>query len=136
MHILKIFYFVPILHLILGKVTKFAVEKLSTSEVSSKSLTGGGGGGGRGCKLAIALRVNNLPGKQFQTIAVKKCSRNANVYQKQAKSHCAWPYWGVENEIIVFLVNEGSNRECCHVNKIFYILELLSSCFIGVLNFI
>ena len=35
MHISKIFYFVLILYLILGKVTKFLVEKLSTSEVIS-----------------------------------------------------------------------------------------------------
>ena len=33
---LKDFYFVVILHLILGKVTKLLMEKLSTSEVSSK----------------------------------------------------------------------------------------------------
>ena len=46
-----------------------------------------------------------------------------------------WPYWGVENEIIVFLINEGSNRECCHGNKIFDILEFLSSCFISVPSF-
>ena len=32
----KIFYFVLILYLILGKVTKFPVEKLSTSEVISQ----------------------------------------------------------------------------------------------------
>ena len=45
-------------------------------------------------------------------------------------------YWGVENEIIVFLIDEGSNRECCHDNKIFDILEFLSSCFISVPSFI
>ena len=38
------FYFVLILHLILGKVTKVLVEKLSASEVTSRG--GGGGGGG------------------------------------------------------------------------------------------
>ena len=37
----KFFYFVLIVHLILGKVTKFAVEKLSTSEVISKIPHGG-----------------------------------------------------------------------------------------------
>ena len=37
----KIFYFVLILHLILGKVTKFLVEKLSTSEVISQKPHGG-----------------------------------------------------------------------------------------------
>ena len=37
----KIFYFVPILHLISGKVTKVPVEKLSTSEVISKKSRGG-----------------------------------------------------------------------------------------------
>ena len=42
---------------------------------------------------------------------------------------------GVENEIIKFLISEGSNRECCHGNKIFDILELLSSCFISVPSF-
>ena len=34
------FYFVLILHLVLGKVTKFPVEKLSTSEVSKKTRRG------------------------------------------------------------------------------------------------
>ena len=37
------FYFVLILHLILGKATEFPVEKLSTSEVISKNHHGGGG---------------------------------------------------------------------------------------------
>ena len=37
------FYFVLILHLISEKVTKFLVEKLSTSEVISKKPHGGGG---------------------------------------------------------------------------------------------
>ena len=36
----KLFNFVLILYLILGKVTKFPVEKLSTSKVISKNLTG------------------------------------------------------------------------------------------------
>ena len=36
-----------------------------------------------------------------------------------------WPYRGIENEIIVFLINESSNRECCHDNKMFNILEFL-----------
>ena len=39
---LKFFNFVLILHLILGKVTKFLLEKLSSSEVISKNLTGDG----------------------------------------------------------------------------------------------
>ena len=43
MQISKIFYFVLILHLILGKVTKFQVEKLSTSEVISERPHGGCG---------------------------------------------------------------------------------------------
>ena len=42
---------------------------------------------------------------------------------------------GVENEIIVFLISEGSNRECCHGNKKIAILEFLSSCFISVPSF-
>ena len=36
----KKFYFFLILHLILGNVTKFLVEKLATSEVISQNLTG------------------------------------------------------------------------------------------------
>ena len=43
MQISKNFYFVLILHLILGKVTKVLVEKLSTSEVISQKPLGGGG---------------------------------------------------------------------------------------------
>ena len=39
-------------------------------------------------------------------------------------------HWELETEIIVFLINEGLNRECCHGNKIFDILEFLSSCFL------
>ena len=35
-------YFFLILHLILGKITKFLVEKLSTSEVVGQNVTGGG----------------------------------------------------------------------------------------------
>ena len=48
-----------------------------------------------------------------------------------------WPHWawGVENEINVFLIDVDLNQECCHGNKIFYILELLSSCFINVPSF-
>ena len=38
----KKFYFFLIVHLILGKVTKFLVEKLSTSEVISQKPHGGG----------------------------------------------------------------------------------------------
>ena len=46
----KFFYFVLILQLVLGKVIKFLVEKLSTSEVISQKPHGGwGGGGGEGC---------------------------------------------------------------------------------------
>ena len=37
----NIFYFVLILHLILGKVTKFLVGKLSISEVNSQKRHGG-----------------------------------------------------------------------------------------------
>ena len=42
------------------------------------------------------------------------------------------PYWGVENEIFVFLINEDSNKERYHGNKMFDILEFLLSCFISV----
>ena len=41
------FYFFLILHFILGKVAKFLVEKLSTSEVISHKPHRGGGGGGK-----------------------------------------------------------------------------------------
>ena len=37
----EIFYFVLIPHLILGKVTKFLLEKISISEVISQNLAGG-----------------------------------------------------------------------------------------------
>ena len=46
-----------------------------------------------------------------------------------------WPYWGVESEIVVFLINGDSNQECCQGNKIFHILEFLLSCFISVPSF-
>ena len=77
---------------------------------------------------------NYLTGKQCQAIAVKRCSSgSANAYQKREIPLC--PYWRVENEIIVFLTNEGLNWECCHGNKIFYFSELLSSCFVSVPGF-
>ena len=65
---------------------------------------------------------------------VKNCSGSASINQKQEKSHCG-PSGGVESEIIVFPINEGLNPECCHGNKMFYILELLSSCFVSVPSF-
>ena len=36
---------------------------------------------------------------------------------------------------IVFLIFEGSNRECCDGNKMFDILEFLSFCFVSVPTF-
>ena len=45
------------------------------------------------------------------------------------------PYWGVENEILLFLINEGSRRGYCHGNKTFYILVLHLSCLISVPSF-
>ena len=45
------------------------------------------------------------------------------------------PFWGVEIEILLFLINEGLNQECCHDNKIFYILVLLSSRLTNVPSF-
>ena len=59
-------------------------------------------------------------------------SKNVLGLPMHTKSKKKTPYWGVEKEIIVFLMNEGWNRECCHGNKMLYILELLSSCFITV----
>ena len=32
--------------------------------------------------------LNYLTGKPFETTVVKSCSRSANAYQKQEKSHC------------------------------------------------
>ena len=64
------------------------------------------------------------------TIAVRNCSKSASGHQKQEKSHCG-PTGGSKNDIIVFLINETSDRECCHGNKMFHILELLLSCFIS-----
>ena len=54
---------------------------------------------------------------------------------QKAKEISLWLYWEVENEIIVLLINGRLNRECCHGNKMFYSLELLSSCFISVPSF-
>ena len=45
---LENFLFLPNSTFILGKVTKFLVERLSTSEVISQKPHRGGGGGGRG----------------------------------------------------------------------------------------
>ena len=50
MQISKLFYFVVILHLILGKATKFQVEKLPTSEVINK-----GAGGKHPSQLSLGL---------------------------------------------------------------------------------
>ena len=67
MQISKIFYFVPILHLISGKVTKFLVEKLSTSEVISRKPHGGGGGGGETSPTPAPLGlIDELIGKFFK----------------------------------------------------------------------
>ena len=57
------------------------------------------------------------------------------MHAKSKRNPIVEGHWGVENEVIVFLINEGSNRECCHGNKIFDILEFLSSCFISVRSF-
>ena len=54
----EIFYFILILHLISGKVTKLLLEKLSTSEVLRQNLTGGrGGGGGEGEHPSVSYVV-------------------------------------------------------------------------------
>ena len=50
------FYFVLILHLILGKVTKFLVENSLLQTLSAKNLTGGGGGGGKHPPVPLGLR--------------------------------------------------------------------------------
>ena len=35
----------------------------------------------------------------------------------KAREILLWPYWGAENEIIVFLINEGSNRSFILANR-------------------
>ena len=72
MHISKIFYFVLILHLILGKVTKFVVKKLSTSEVISQISPRGGGGEGGGRTSFTAFWVK----KQFNKLETKLTGKN------------------------------------------------------------
>ena len=74
--------------------------------------------------LIIQL-VNNL--KYCSQKLIQECQRISKAREIQL-----WPCWGIENEIVVFLINEGSNLECYHGNKIFDILEFLSSCFISV----
>ena len=49
-------YFFLIVHLMLGKVTKCVVEKLSTSEVISLRPHGGGGGG---CEKHLLLGLKH-----------------------------------------------------------------------------
>ena len=56
--------FVLIQNLILGQVTKFPVEKLSTSEGITKNLTGGGGGR----NTPLPLRLN--PGLHIMMIVM------------------------------------------------------------------
>ena len=60
MQIPKIFYSALFLCLISRKVTKFLVEKLSTSEVISQQ-PHGGGGGGRTPPLLLGLIYDTLP---------------------------------------------------------------------------
>ena len=66
--ILKTFYFFLILDLILGKVTKFLVEKLSTSEVISQKPHGGGG-------------VENTPSSAFRVKCNSRKNLNCHVHQ-------------------------------------------------------
>ena len=76
MQISKNFYFVLILHLILGKVTKFPMEKLSTSEVISKRPHGGEGGKHPpvplGLKLWLKEDVNDLHKEPVKLIKLVK----------------------------------------------------------------
>ena len=62
----KKIFFLLILHLILGKLTKFVVQKLSTSEVISQNLKGGG----KHPPVVLVLkliRIKILPGKTLST---------------------------------------------------------------------
>ena len=64
------FYFVLILHLILGEVTKFLVEKLSTSEVISKKPHGeGGGGGNTHPRMPLGLKLSTSERIRFSTFS-------------------------------------------------------------------
>ena len=53
----------------------------------------------------------------------------------EARNVLICPYWGVENGILLFLINEALSRKGCHGNKKFYILVLLSSCLMSVPSF-
>ena len=73
------FYFVLILYSILGKVTKFLVEKLSTLEVISRKPLGGGGGGGGGEEktppiVHLGLVLINYPFLKNSNILVQICA--------------------------------------------------------------
>ena len=46
-----------------------------------------------------------------------------------------WPYWEVENEIIVFLINEGSQPRMLPWQQNIWYLEFLSSCLISIPSF-
>ena len=79
MQIWKNFYFVLILHLILGKVTKFLVKKLSTKEVISQKPLGGGGGNSafrvkERVSLMVLLRCNFLQNAFKQGNYLQKAS--------------------------------------------------------------
>ena len=52
---------------------------------------------------------NHLTGERFQTMMVKNCSVNVPMNTKSKRNLILCPYWEVENEIIVFLINEGFN---------------------------
>ena len=65
---------------------------------------------------------NYLTGQWFQAIVVK----NWHGKQKQEKFHKS--IMGVENGILLFLINEGLNWKCFHGNNFFYILVLILSC--------
>ena len=62
-------YFFLFLHLILGKVTKLLVEKLSTSEIISQKPHGGGGGGWKTPPSAFRVKTLQLSSKKYSTPA-------------------------------------------------------------------
>ena len=65
-------FFALILYLTLGKVTKFQVEKLFTSEVISQKPHGGGGGGGT-VPLGLTQKYSNENCQTLPTSSEDSC---------------------------------------------------------------
>ena len=84
----KRFYFVLILHLISGKVTKYLVEKLSTSKVISQKLHGGWK------PPPSAFRVKFLASVLLSDIPLHvKLNPSVNKILRLIKLHSIFPYY-------------------------------------------